>query len=67
MSYPRDYSQNGDPYGIHHEYTVQSACGDDCDAVRAIPSGVDVRGNTCVAPRPVPTQDEANFIKRSIR
>lgn len=61
----RDYSQQSDPYEINKEYTSQSA---DVDIKYAPPrkssAAIDIRGNsTCIA-RPVPTQDEADAIRR---
>lgn len=44
-----DYSQADDPYGIAAEYTSQSAA-------------VDVRGNSPIVPRGLPTQEEADAI-----
>lgn len=64
----RDYSQDGDPYGITEEYTSQSA------AMNILPnesgsrnSGVvDVRGNSATGSRSIPTQAEADAIMRQL-
>jgi hypothetical protein len=66
MKHRRDYSQPGYPYGLS-EYTDQSAdqdiIGEKWDKV-----GVDrdVRGNTTMPARNVPTQAEADAIKRQV-
>lgn len=55
----RDYSQDGDPYGIAVAYTSQSA-DDGLVASREVRvAGVDVRGNSLSVPRSLPTQAEA--------
>jgi hypothetical protein len=56
----RDYSQEGDPYGIS-EYTGQSPVPPTEKKVR--PDG-DVRGNSVCKPRGVPTQEECDAIKK---
>jgi hypothetical protein len=62
----RDYSQDGDPYGIS-EYTAQSADQDVSHAARRQHSdSVDVRGNESLPPRGVPTQAEADAIMREL-
>lgn len=63
----RDYSQEGDPYGIATEYTQQSAdILSGASPSRSSSATVDVRGNsTCIA-RPVPTQAEADTIRRQV-
>lgn len=60
----RDYSQPGDPYHIA-EMTAQSA-DSDVGAPRWKKSGGDrdVRGNTLLKPRGIPTQDEADRIAK---
>ena len=61
----RDYSGgHGDPYGIRSGYTVQSA-DQYCKRVPwSTSSGVvDVRGNSLIVPRDLPTQEEADRIK----
>ena len=59
----RDYSQPGDPYGIS-EMTAQSA---DTDVLgtpwKKSGGDRDVRGNTLVRPRGVPTQAEADELR----
>ena len=59
----RDYSQENDPYGIAEEYTVQSA-DREVQAPLWNKSGGDrdVRGNSLVKPRSIPTQAEADAI-----
>jgi hypothetical protein len=62
----RDYSQDGDPYHITEEYTSQSA---DVEVIskKSSPknsSTVDVRGNSLIVARPIPTQAEADAIVR---
>lgn len=65
----RDYSQFGDPYGILEEYTAQSADRDVQVPYKS--SGVagskDVRGNTILVPRGIPTQAEADAITNEVR
>jgi hypothetical protein len=59
----RDYSQPNDPYGIS-EMTAQSADQDVNGPVwRRSGGDRDVRGNTLVKPRSVPTQEECDAIK----
>lgn len=60
----RDYSQEGDPYGITAEYTSQSAV--ESAAGRMTSGSVDVRGNTLLKPRTLPTQDEADAIAKGL-
>ena len=63
----RDYSQPGDPYRIAQEYTAQSA---DQDVIgeqwNKAGGDRDVRGNSVMKPRGVPTQAEADAIRRSL-
>lgn len=59
----RDYSQSNDPYGIS-EMTAQSADQDTERHARPGSSHVDVRGNTLLAPRGIPTQEEADRIAK---
>lgn len=63
MKHYRDYSQPGDPYGLS-EYTAQSA---DQDVIgekwEKAGGDRDVRGNTTMPARGVPTQAEADAIK----
>ena len=63
-----NYAQDGDPYGIDTEYTVQSAAVD-------LPRGPlwkksggdrDIRGNSIIQPRSLPTQAEADMIKQNL-
>lgn len=61
----RDYSQPGDPYHIS-EYTAQSADQDVAVSNRKTSGMVDVRGNTIIAPRGIPTQEEADAIKGAL-
>lgn len=59
----RDYSQLGDPYKIS-EYTAQSADQELHDTVWKKSGGDrDIRGNTLIQPRSIPTQAEADAIK----
>lgn len=56
----RDYAQEGDPYGIHAEYTSQSAV----EPSRPMRDpNLDVRGNALCVPRGIPTQAEADAVK----
>jgi hypothetical protein len=62
----KDYSQNGDPYGIAEEYTAQSAAVDlptepKCDKVGG---DRDIRGNRLIQPRSVPTQAEVDVLTK---
>ena len=58
----RDYSQEGDPYHIS-EYTSQSADQDMRGKAWNKSGGDrDIRGNSLIQPRSLPTQDEANAI-----
>lgn len=60
----RDYSQDGDPYGIRAEYTSQSADQDGDGPVWQKSGGDrDVRGNRLFVPRGIPTQEECDRIK----
>lgn len=60
----RDYSQDGDPYGIRAEYTSQSADQDVGGPVWKKSGGDrDGRGNRLFTPRSIPTQAEADAIK----
>jgi hypothetical protein len=60
----RDYSQPDDPYGIA-EYTNQSADRDVCVASKRIAYELhDARGNTLLTGRSVPTQAEADEVRR---
>jgi hypothetical protein len=62
----RDYSQDGDPYGVS-EYTAQSADQDVAETLwRKSGGDRDVRGCSLVQPRSVPTQAEADAIKGAI-
>lgn len=78
----RDYSQDGDPYGIS-EYTAQSAHDTNLSprleasiiefaeleserSIETLRKMVDVRGNTLIAPRGIPTQKEADAIKGAL-
>lgn len=58
----RDYSQPGDPYGVS-EYTAQSA-DSEVDGLGWKKSGGDrdIRGNSLIQPRSIPTQAEADAI-----
>lgn len=58
----RDYSQVGDPYGIAAQYTSQSAVGASAPG-RDRSGNFDLRGNTIVRPRGVPTQEEADAME----
>jgi hypothetical protein len=59
----RDYSQPNDLYGIS-EMTAQSADQDVNGSVwRKSGSDRDVRGNTLIKPRGIPTQEECDRIK----
>ena len=59
----RDYSDAADPYGIS-EMTAQSADGDvDRAPWRKSGGDRDIRGNTLLKPRSIPTQEEADRIK----
>jgi hypothetical protein len=63
----RDYSDDTDPYGINGEYTVQSADQDVGRTARGPQSGgTDVRGNLTLPARGVPTQQEADVIKKEM-
>lgn len=58
----RDYSQHGDPYGIS-EYSNQSADTINPSPKHTRPDG-DVRGNTQMVARGIPTQAEADAVMR---
>lgn len=61
----RDYSQDGDPYGIASEYTAQSPDQDSSGVVWKKSGGDrDVRGNSLIQPRSIPTQAEADAITK---
>ena len=63
----KDYSDSEDTYHINAEYTSQSA-----DQKINTPSwhkageDRDVRGNSCILPRSIPTQEEADRIKYAL-
>jgi hypothetical protein len=63
----RDYADLQDPYGIRQEYTSQSADTNVEDRSRRKAGGDhDVRGNTLIRPRGIPTQEEADRIKGEV-
>ena len=61
----RDYAEPGDPYGIS-EYTEQSADQDTARTISLRPTSTDLRGNTVVVPRSIPTQEEADALKGDV-
>lgn len=62
----RDYSQAGDPYHIAEEYTSQSAA-QDAPAWKKVGGDRDVRGNSLIAVRGLPTQAEADAVVAQAR
>lgn len=56
-----DHSQPGDLYGIS-EYTSQSFTAEATKPMRS--SDTDIRGNTILKPRGIPTQAEADRITK---
>jgi hypothetical protein len=64
----RDYSQAGDPYHIAEEYTAQSAAQDSPGPVwKKVGGDRDVRGNSLIAVRGLPTQAEADAVVAKAR